>query len=97
MTYMVIERFHPGKVREIYRRFDERGRMLPDGVHYLNSWIDENVEVCYQLMESESLEKLQEWAGNWNDLADFEFVPVISSAQAKEKALAREAGFAIKI
>ncbi|MBL0183002.1 MAG: DUF3303 family protein [Chitinophagaceae bacterium] len=85
MLYMIIERFHPGKVEDLYRRFDENGRMMPDGVNYINSWINEDVTICYQLMESDSVEKLQEWISNWNDLADFELIPVISSAEAKAK------------
>lgn len=88
MQYMIIERFHPGKVKELYQRFAENGRMLPDGVQYINSWINETVTVCYQVMEAESPDKLQEWIRQWNDLADFEVVPVISSAQAREKAFA---------
>jgi len=84
MQYMIIERFHPGKVKTMYQRFAEKGRMLPDGVNYINSWINESVTVCYQLMESESPWKLQEWMDHWKDLVDFEVVPVISSAQAKE-------------
>jgi hypothetical protein len=87
MLYMIIERFHPHHLRTLYQRFDEKGRMLPEGVRYINSWIDENVTVCYQVMESESIEKLQEWVGRWNDLADFEIIPLITSAQAKEKVL----------
>lgn len=59
--------------------------MMPEGVTYINSWIDEKVEKCYQVMESESLDKLQEWIGNWSDLADFEIIPVINSAEAKAK------------
>ncbi len=85
MLYMIIERFHPGKVKELYKRFDEKGRMMPEGVHYINSWINEDVSICYQVMESESEEDLQEWISHWNDLADFEVIPVITSAQAKEK------------
>jgi len=87
MLYMIIERFHPHHLRTLYQRFDEKGRMLPEGVRYINSWIDEKVTVCYQVMESESPEKLQEWIGHWNDLADFEIIPLITSAQAKEKVL----------
>lgn len=89
MLYMIIERFHPHQLRTLYQRFDEKGRMLPEGVRYINSWIDENVTVCYQVMESESVEKLQEWVGRWNDLADFEIIPLITSAQAKEKVLGK--------
>lgn len=87
MVYMIIERFHPGKVNHIYKRFDEKGRMLPDGVRYINSWINTDLLTCYQVMESDTEQKLQQWISNWNDLADFEVIPVISSAQAKEKLL----------
>jgi len=90
MQYMIIERFHPGKVKAVYQRFAEKGRMLPEGVNYINSWLNESVTICYQLMESGSPEKLQVWIGEWKDLADFEVVPVISSAQAKEKVFAAE-------
>lgn len=89
-TYMIVERFYPEKLKELYRRFEEQGRLLPEGVFYVNSWIDENVEICYQVMQSESLDKLQEWIGNWDDLADFEIIPVIDSQEAKKKALERD-------
>ena len=85
MVYMIIERFYPDKIKELYKRFEEKGRMLPDGVSYINSWIDEQVSICYQVMESRSEEKIHEWISRWNDLADFEIIPVISSAEAKEK------------
>jgi len=83
---MIVERFHQGKVQTLYKRFAEKGRMMPEGVNYINSWINEDVTVCYQVMETDSIEKLHEWISHWNDLADFEIVPVITSAQAKEKA-----------
>jgi hypothetical protein len=85
MQYMIIEKFHPGKVGTIYKRFDEKGRMLPAGVLYINSWINNDVSICYQLMEAVSEEKIHEWVSYWNDLADFDVIPVISSAEAKEK------------
>ena len=85
MQYMIIERFHAGKVKTLYRRFDEKGRMLPEGVNYINSWINEQVSTCYQLMESDSIESIHQWIGQWSDLADFEVIPVISSAAAKQK------------
>ena len=87
MQYMIIEHFHSGKVKEMYRRFDEKGRMLPESVEYINSWINEDVTICYQLMEASSKEKLNEWIANWNDLVDFEIIPIISSAEAKRKTL----------
>lgn len=85
MQYMIIERFKPGKVQDIYQRFAEKGRMMPEGLTYINSWINEEVTVCYQLMETASVDTLHQWISNWNDLTDFEIVPVISSAAAKEK------------
>jgi len=88
MQYMIIEKFRSGKVKELYQRFDQKGRMLPEGVIYINSWIDESVSICFQLMESETEAKLHQWILHWNDLADFEIYPVISSADAKTKIFA---------
>lgn len=88
MFYMIIEKFHPGKVKPLYKRFEERGRMMPPGVNYINSWIDEQVATCYQVMEADSIEKINEWISHWDDLADFEVIPVLTSAQAKEKVFA---------
>jgi len=88
MQYMIIERFYKHKVKDLYLRFAEKGRMLPEGVDYVNSWINEDVSICYQVMESDAPEKINEWISNWNDLADFEIIPVISSAEAKAKIFA---------
>jgi GNAT superfamily N-acetyltransferase len=85
MLYMIIENFHRGKVKEIYQRFEEKGRLMPEGVKYVNSWIDEDISKCYQVMECDDVTLLKEWISRWNDLADFEIIPVITSAQAKEK------------
>ena len=83
--FMIIERFQPEKVKSLYQRFEKHGRLLPNGVEYIDSWIDENVSVCYQLMRSEHIDGIQQWVDQWNDLADFEIVPVISSEEAKAK------------
>jgi hypothetical protein len=88
MQFMVIEKFHPDKMQELYRRFEQKGRMLPEGVVYINSWISEEVNSCWQVMEATSAEIIQEWTKKWTDLAGFEVVPVISSAEAREKVLA---------
>jgi Protein of unknown function (DUF3303) len=88
MLYMIIEKFHPEKVKALYKRFDEKGRMMPAGVNYINSWIDEPVSTCYQVMESDSRDKIDEWISHWSDLADFEVILVITSAKAKEKVFA---------
>ena len=87
MQYMIIERFHPDKVKQLYQRFDEKGRLLPEGLTYINSWIDEDVHICFQLMESDSEESLRLWIDQWKDLADFEWFPIISSAEAKRRVL----------
>jgi len=82
---MIIERFHAGKLRSLYERFAEKGRLMPGGVNYINSWITEDMSTCYQVMESISAEKINEWIGHWDDLSDFEVIPVMSSAEAKAK------------
>ncbi|WP_028980838.1 DUF3303 domain-containing protein [Sporocytophaga myxococcoides] len=87
MLYMIIERFHPGKAKEIYQELDKAGRKIPEGVHYINSWIDEDLTTCYQVMESDSDEKMQEWVNMNKGPVDYEVIKVITSAQAKEKAL----------
>jgi len=85
MLYMVIEKFHEGKVPSLYRRLEERGRLMPDSLEYINSWIDADVQTCYQVMQTDSEQKLLEWIDNWKDLMDFEIVPVITSAEARKK------------
>lgn len=87
MLYMIIERFYPEKIKELYAKFDRDGRLLPVGVVYINSWIDESVSTCYQVMESDAPEKLDEWIVHWKEFAGFEIIPVISSADAKQKVL----------
>jgi hypothetical protein len=82
---MIIERFYPGKVKEIYKRFADKGRMMPEGVNYVNSWINEDLSICYQVMESDTEEKIKEWISHWDDLAGFEIIPVITSVEAKQK------------
>ena len=88
MHFMIIEKFKPGKVLEMYERFAKQGRMLPEGVQYVNSWINKDVTVCYQVMESETDLLLNQWIDKWKDLVDFEVIPVISSAEAKNKVFA---------
>ncbi|MEO8415590.1 MAG: DUF3303 family protein [Ginsengibacter sp.] len=85
---MIIEIFHPGKEEQLYKRLDEIGRQLPEGVHYIDSWIDEGITTCYQVMESDQEEKIREWVKLWADLADFKIVPVITSGEARKKVIA---------
>jgi len=84
-TYMVVEHFRNKDAAPVYRRFRDSGRMAPEGLLYVSSWIDEKLERCYQLMETDDRRLLDEWMANWNDLVDFEVHPVITSKQAMEK------------
>ena len=69
----------------VYRRFRERGRLAPEGLAYVSSWVTDRMDRCYQLMETEDLTLLDQWMANWYDLVDFEVHPVISSKEAAEK------------
>ena len=82
---MVIERFTQG-ARPVYERAAEKGRMLPEGLVYVDSWIDESLGRCFQLMETDDPSLFDEWTANWTDLAEFEIVPVTDSAKAAERA-----------
>jgi len=82
MLFMVIESFRNGDAKAVYCRFQERGRMLPEGLTYIDSWTDATFERCFQLMECEDQRLLQEWVSRWQDLVEFEIVPVVSSKEA---------------
>ena len=82
MLYMVIERFNDGAAPEIYRRARERGRLLPAGLEYVDSWVDLEYRRCFQLMRTEDPALFDEWTRAWSDLAGFEIVPVRTSADA---------------
>lgn len=79
MLYMVIERFKDAPT--IYERFREKGRMMPDGLEYVASWINTDLTVCWQLMQTEDASLFRLWTDNWKDLMDFEIVPVRTSAE----------------
>ena len=74
--YMVIEHFKPGCFHAVYERFNEHGRMLPDGLNYLDSWVNKDKNICYQLMETNDVELFALWTKQWDDLTDFEIVPI---------------------
>jgi Domain of unknown function (DUF3303) len=84
MLYMVIERFKERAAPEIYRRFREKGRMMPEGLEYVSSWIDLDFKICYQLMRTEDFALFEKWIDNWRDLMEFEIIPVRSSTEAAE-------------
>jgi len=81
MLYMVYERFKEGAGPEIYRRLREKGRMMPEGLEYVSSWIDLDLTKCYQLMQTEDKSLFPRWTDHWKDLMDFEIVPVRTSAE----------------
>lgn len=83
--YMIIERFKNADARPVYRRFREKGRLAPDGLVYVSSWIDHELKTCYQVMETADRALLDQWIANWNDIVDFEVIPVITSKEAAER------------
>jgi len=83
--YMVVEHFRNGDAAAVYRRFRERGRMAPEGLTYVSSWVDENLQRCFQLMETGERDLLDRWMENWSDIVDFEVYPVITSKEAAER------------
>ena len=85
MLYMVIEHFRDGAAPEIYKRFRERGRMMPDGLKYVASWIEPNLTRCFQVMEWDDDEALEAWKSHWTDLMEFEVVPVLTSAEVQAR------------
>ena len=90
MKYMVIENFKPGMTDQVYARFREKGRMLPDGVRYLDSWLSDDRTRCFQLMAADQPELMTAWLAQWQDLIDFEIVPVQDSpTRAKQNCRAK--------
>ena len=85
--FMVIERFRNGDAAAVYRRFRERGRLAPDGLTYVESWVDESLRICFQVMRTDRRELLDEWMAQWSDLVDFEVYPVVTSAEAAARVL----------
>lgn len=87
MMYMVIERFKNREAKAIYERFRGHGRMMPDGLRYVGSWIETNFDRCFQVMECNDESLFGQWMAHWSDLMDFEIVPVMTSAEASSRAL----------
>jgi hypothetical protein len=86
MLYMVIEKYRHGP-GPVYQRAAERGRMLPDGLHYVDSWVvdDARLDRCFQLMETDDPGLFARWQEQWADLTEFEIVPVVGSAEAARR------------
>lgn len=84
MLYLVIEHFRDGNAIPVYRRFRDRGRMTPEGLDYVSSWVDTRMRRCFQIMETSDASLIDEWTAHWSDLVDFEIVPVMTSADAMQ-------------
>ena len=82
MHYLVIEHFRDGDAGPVYERFRARGRLAPDGLSYVTSWVTDDLTRCYQVMACDDPVLLERWMAAWSDLVDFEVHPVISSAEA---------------
>ena len=81
---MVIERFKARAAPEVYRRARDRGRMMPVGLEYVSSWVDLEFKTCYQLMRTVDASLFAVWTDAWQDLVEFEIVPVRTSAEASQ-------------
>ena len=84
MLFMVVERFKNRDALAVYRRFRERGRMMPDGLEYVGSWVETNYDRCFQLMRCDDPSLFDEWTANWQDLMEFEIVPVAEPKEVLE-------------
>lgn len=84
MLFMVIERFRNRDPRPIYRRLEEQGRHMPEGLKYVGSWIEANFDRCWQVMECDDPRLFQEWVAHWTDLMECEIVPVTQSKDVLE-------------
>jgi len=85
VLYMIIERFKNRDPVPVYRRFRDKGRMAPEGLTYVSSWVTEDMDRCYQVMECDDRRLLEQWMTLWSDVTDFEVIPVVTSAQAVER------------
>lgn len=81
---MIIEHFKKGDPLPVYRRFRDRGRLAPDGLRYVTSWVTTDYRRCFQVMECDDINDLEAWIANWRDVTDFEIVPVVTSKEAQD-------------
>jgi hypothetical protein len=84
MLYMVIERFKEGAAPQIYQRLRDKGRMMPEGLEYVSSWVDVDLKACYQVMRTGDVSLFALWTVSWKDLMEFEIVPVRTSTELVE-------------
>jgi hypothetical protein len=89
MLYMVIENYRDGNALPVYRRFRDEGRLAPDGLRYVASWVTSDLRRCFQIMECDDPSLLTQWMARWDDLLAFEVLPVVTSAEAAASVSAR--------
>jgi len=82
MLYMIVEHFRDGNPVPVYRRFRDQGRLAPEGLRYVASWVTDDLRRCFQVMECEDPELLARWTARWKDLIEFAIIPVVTSAEA---------------
>ena len=90
MLYLLVESFRGGDPGPVYARFREQGRLAPDGLKYVASWVTTDLARCYQVMECDDPKLLEVWMASWSDLTEFEVIPVVTSAEAAVRAAARD-------
>ena len=83
MQFVIVERFRDGDPVPVYRRFRDRGRLAPEGLRYVASWVSQDLASCYQIMECDDRRLLDDWMANWRDIVDFEVIPAMTSAEAQ--------------
>lgn len=89
MLFMVIEHFKNRDAVAVYRRYREQGRMMPEGLKYVDSWVEPTFERCFQLMECDDPSLFQQWIARWQDLVEFEIIPVVTSKEAAQAIASR--------
>jgi hypothetical protein len=82
MHFLIIERFRNGDPVPVYRRFRDSGRLAPAGARYVGSWVTPDLTTCYQVMDCDDRSLLDAWIANWDDIVDFEVIPVMTSPEA---------------
>ena len=85
MLYMVIEHFKNQDPIPVYRRFRDKGRLAPEGLTYISSWVDATLQSCFQIMETDDKALLDAWIANWKDIVDFEVFPIMTSKEAVDR------------
>ncbi len=84
MLFMVIENFRNQDAKSVYRRFRDKGRLTPEGLTFVSSWVEAALTRCFQLMECDDVTLLQRWVAEWSDLIEFEIVPVVPGREVAD-------------